>query len=134
MTSDEIRYLFDLQGFVVLPNVLDSGRVARMNEALRQQGFLTNPENNPGKSRFQFLDLGADFHGLIDHPQILPVLQELIVRLTRVAPSPLIFSYNSEKSLCGTGPEAACGPRVRAGYEYARGGRRRRPASRRRDV
>ena len=49
MTSDEIRYLFDLQGFVVLPNVLDSGRVARMNEALRQQGFLTNPENNPGK-------------------------------------------------------------------------------------
>ena len=82
MTSDEIRYLFDLQGFVVLPNVLDSGRVARMNEALRQQGFLTNPENNPGKSRFQFLDLGADFHGLIDHPQILPVLQELIVRLT----------------------------------------------------
>ena len=68
---------------MVLPNVLDSGRVARMNEALRQQGFLTSPENNPGKSRFQFLDLGADFHGLIDHPQILPVLQELIVRLTR---------------------------------------------------
>ena len=68
--TDELRYLLDLQGFCVVPGVLDSARVARMNATLdsppsglqprwRQPGgSLADPGNNP-YSRFQFLDMGC---------------------------------------------------------------------------
>ena len=44
-----------------------------MRAAIDEEFALT-PEN----SRFGFLHLGADFHNLIDHPQVLPLLQEFI--------------------------------------------------------
>ena len=67
--TDEMRYLFDLQGFLVVPGVLDSSRIARMNAAL--DGALSAGDhardaagadasdcgrptaNDPNKSRFE---------------------------------------------------------------------------------
>jgi hypothetical protein len=65
----------------VVPGVLDAGRLARMNAALDDADGpeISEPTtNDPNKSRFQFLDRGADFHSLIDDPQTLPLLQEFI--------------------------------------------------------
>eukprot|EP01048_Picozoa_sp_COSAG05_P022080 COSAG05_NODE_4278_length_1586_cov_1.182919_2_plen_97_part_01 len=77
-----MRYLFDLQGFLVVPGLLGEARLARMNAVLDEH--CGPSENDPGKSRFPFLELGADFHSLIDHPQVLPLLHELIGPKLRV--------------------------------------------------
>ena len=69
---------------LVIPGLLDGARVARMTAALGERGLSASPANDPGKSRFQFLDLGADFHSLIDHPRILPLLKEVIGPKLRV--------------------------------------------------
>ena len=79
--TDEMRYIFDLQGYLVIPGLLGSAQVARMQAALTSLDGgddISKPQNDPGQSRFQFLHLGQDFHGLIDHPRVFPLLQELI--------------------------------------------------------
>ena len=78
MMTDEQRYLFDSQGFVVVHGVIDSARLARMNAALDGDSEVANPANDHGESRFEFLSRGADFHDLIDDSAVLPLLQELI--------------------------------------------------------
>jgi hypothetical protein len=78
MMTDEQRYLFDLQGFLVLKGVLDAATMQRMHADMEAHG-VTNPENDPTKSRFTgFLAWGADWRNLIDHPKLVPVLTEIL--------------------------------------------------------
>ena len=72
------QYLFDLQGYLVIENVLSETEVSRFNELLdkqelpapgQTQRFGSAPEG-PG-----FLQWGKPFCDLLDHPKILPILR-----------------------------------------------------------
>jgi hypothetical protein len=76
--TDEQRFLFDLNGYLVLEQVLPKRQVARLLADIDAHG-VKDPSNDPFKSRFGgFLEWGADWRALIDHRRTLPVLRELL--------------------------------------------------------
>src|SRR5690348_8479966 len=78
MLTDEQRFLFDLQGYLVVPGVLDPTTVERMLAEMDAHG-VDPPEVDSDKYRFgDFLRWSEDFRRLIDHPAILPILAELL--------------------------------------------------------
>ncbi len=72
------QYLLDLQGYLVVENVLNADEVATLNELFDKQKLPP-----PGKTqRFGsapdgpgFLQWGKPFCDLLDHPQIMPILR-----------------------------------------------------------
>ncbi len=72
------QYLFDVQGYLVIENVLNSEELAALNRHIDEQQLPT-----PGKvQRFGsapngsgFLQWGKPFCNLLDHPKIMPILQ-----------------------------------------------------------
>jgi len=72
------QYLFDVQGYLVVENVLDSDEVAELNERIDEQNLPT-----PGKvQRFGsapdgsgFLQWGKSFCSLLDHPKTMDILR-----------------------------------------------------------
>jgi len=78
MMTDEQRFLFDLQGYLVVPGVLDPGQVERMLTVMDEHS-VNPPEENTDDYRFgNFLRWGDDYRNLIDHPTILPILEDLL--------------------------------------------------------
>ncbi len=73
MTPEE-KFLFDLQGFLVVKNVLSKAELEVLNAVLdekvkeKQQNWYTSRVSN----------WGTPFQDLMDHPKILPYLIELI--------------------------------------------------------
>ena len=68
------RYLFDLQGFLVVEDALTASEIAALNELLDQQ-IATVDE--PGKPCFRFdglLGWGSPLRSLIDNPRITNIL------------------------------------------------------------
>lgn len=77
MTEQE-RYLFDLQGFLVVPDALDARQVAALNAEMDAR---LETEVEPGASTHRFvhlLDWGKPFRDLIDVPLVEPYLTELL--------------------------------------------------------
>ncbi|MBH8555104.1 phytanoyl-CoA dioxygenase family protein [Nostocaceae cyanobacterium CENA357] len=77
MTEFE-RYLFDLQGFLIIENVLNSEQIKAIQALLDQQIEL---QDHPGATFLRFdglLSWGKPYQELIDHPQITPYLSELL--------------------------------------------------------
>jgi hypothetical protein len=72
------RYLFDLQGFLLVESVLTEVEVKTLNHILDQQiAALDHP--NQSCLRFDgLLSWGQAYRSLIDHPQITPYLTELL--------------------------------------------------------
>ena len=72
------QYLFDVQGYLVIENVLSPDELAALNQRIDDQQLPT-----PGKvQRFGsapdgsgFLQWGKPFCNLLDHPKIMPILQ-----------------------------------------------------------
>ena len=72
------EYLFDVQGYLVIENVLSAEELASLNQCIDAQKLPT-----PGKAqRFGsapdgsgFLQWGKPFCDLLDHPKIMPILQ-----------------------------------------------------------
>ena len=76
------QYLFDLQGYLVIENVLSSEEVSTLNQLIDKQSLPAPKEamrfgsaaggapEGPG-----FLDWGQPFCDLLDHPQIMPILR-----------------------------------------------------------
>ena len=99
---EENRYLFDLQGFCVVPNVLSAVEVSELNAIIDAHPGMKGRGNNswvgnarfgenPGayqdainstagewRGRTGFLDWGLPFTRLLDHPRILPYLAMLL--------------------------------------------------------
>jgi hypothetical protein len=76
--NDEERYLFDLQGFLVLPGALSPDEVGTLNELIDAQR-LPEPGESVQSQRFGgFLGWGQPFRDLLDHPRVMPYLQELL--------------------------------------------------------
>jgi hypothetical protein len=99
---EDHRYLFDLQGFCVVPNVLTPAEVGELNGIVDAHPEMRGRGNNDwvGKARFGenpgayqeainatadawhgspgFLNWGLPFTRLLDHPRILPYLAMLL--------------------------------------------------------
>lgn len=76
--TPEQRFIFDVQGFLVVEQAIDAPQIARMVADMEREG-IREPQNNPSKSRFGgFLEWGEDWRALIDHPRIVPILNELL--------------------------------------------------------
>lgn len=76
--TPEQRFIFDVQGYIVVENVLPPEQVKRMLADMDAHD-IKNPNNDPSKSRFGgFLSWSPDWHGLIDHPKITPLLVEML--------------------------------------------------------
>lgn len=75
---ETLQYLFDLQGYLVVEDVLSKEEVATYNELLDQQdiestGKIKNFGRAPEGSGF--LEWGKPFCDLLDHPTIMPILR-----------------------------------------------------------
>lgn len=88
MTPAE-RYLFDLQGFLVIEDVLDAGEVHELNELVDARDIWTRARAGEMSVTAQdenFLnDVGPDcyrweepFRRLLTHPRVVPYLNEVI--------------------------------------------------------
>jgi ectoine hydroxylase-related dioxygenase (phytanoyl-CoA dioxygenase family) len=77
MTEHE-RYLFDLQGFLVVPEALSAEEVAALNALLDERlARETSPDANT--QRFGSLPTwGQPYRDLIDNPRIMPYMEELL--------------------------------------------------------
>jgi|GEM_PF-1607726 hypothetical protein len=77
MNADE-RYLFDLQGYLVVPNALDSSTLRALNATLDQQ---ITKQDDPTSGTHRFMDLlewGRPYLDLIDPDPILPYLEAVV--------------------------------------------------------
>jgi hypothetical protein len=75
MTPEE-KFLFDLQGYLIIKGVLTPDEVARLN-AIADEKF-PRPSGATGQRTSRVTHWGAPFQALIDHPRIVPYLVELI--------------------------------------------------------
>ena len=74
MTPHE-QYLFDLQGFIAVPDALDAGQLAELNGILDEKidGAMA-PDATTHRFGFTMLDWGPAFRDLVDNPRIVPYL------------------------------------------------------------
>jgi hypothetical protein len=72
------KYLFDLQGYLVIEDVLTSAEVAELNRLIEAQN-LPEPGLETAQARFgEFLSWGKPFCDLLDHPRIMPLLKFIL--------------------------------------------------------
>ncbi len=76
MTNEE-KFRFDLQGYLIIKNVLTADEVAEMNE-LADKAFPSKDTDANIRSTSQVCLWGESFKRLVDHPKIVPYLIELI--------------------------------------------------------
>lgn len=94
MTSEE-KFVFDLQGYLVIKNVLSTAEVARMN-AIADEKFPRVP-GQTGQRSSRVSHWGPPFQALIDHPKIVPYLTELIDAKFRLDHDYCIFMHHGDK-------------------------------------
>jgi ectoine hydroxylase-related dioxygenase (phytanoyl-CoA dioxygenase family) len=78
------RYLFDLQGFLVVEDALTPEQVIVINDLLDQQVSQRHELEKPWSRFDRLLGQGKSFQDLIDNPQITPYLTELLGRNFRL--------------------------------------------------
>lgn len=78
--NEEERYLFDLNGYLVIEGALETERLARMNAWLDMQAEQEAKwRGQPGNDKLQnLLTWGPDFLALLDHPRLLPMLKAIL--------------------------------------------------------
>ncbi len=104
--NEEERYLFDLQGYLVLKNVLDADTVAGMNTWLDAQ-TQNNPEwqSQTGNKHLEnVITWGTPFRNLMDHPRVLPYLIAMMGDMLRLDHDYAIFLKPGHKGLELHGP------------------------------
>lgn len=97
MTEEE-RYFFDVNGYLVVENALDTDTLAAMNAYLD-----TQPDKDPtGKGKItagSLLTWGQSFRDLVDNPRVLPYLKELLGDTLRLDHDYAIFAEKGGSSL-----------------------------------
>ena len=84
MMTDEQRFIFDVQGYLLVPGVLSKPKIKQMLDEMAGKG-LGDAQNDPSKSRFGgFLGWGPLWRDLIDHPKIFPLLVEMMGPYLRI--------------------------------------------------
>jgi hypothetical protein len=92
---ERLQYIFDIQGYLIIPNVLTSDEIAELNGLIDAQN-LPKPEKlgrfggaagGARKSGSGFLSYGKPFCDLLDHDRIMPILRMMLgdyFRLDRI--------------------------------------------------
>ncbi len=92
---ERLQYIFDIQGYLVIPNILTSDELAELNRLMDAQN-LPGPEKRvrfgeaAGGARESgpgFLAYGKPFCDLLDHERIMPILRMMLgdyFRLDRI--------------------------------------------------
>lgn len=89
--SNYEKFLFDLKGFLIIPNVLTDEETRTVRE--HTEIYTKNPESLPGHHRAPIAG-PAEF--LIDHPRVMGVLQEVIApRRERIRLESIFISSRS---------------------------------------
>ena len=85
MRTDQMRYFFDVNGYVVLPDVLGPEEVDHLNAVLDNQ-HLPTPGTDIASQRFrdEFLAWDQACRDLIDHAAVLPIITQLCGRHVRL--------------------------------------------------
>jgi hypothetical protein len=94
MTPEE-KFLFDLQGYLVIKSVLTPAEVAALN-AIADEKFPC-PEGVTGRRSSRVTPWGAPFQALIDHSRIVPYLLELIDSKFRIDHDYCIFMNEGDR-------------------------------------
>lgn len=120
--NDREKYLYDIQGFLVVPNFLTPEEVDRLNEAFdANQDKMTEDGNSntgnsktltTGKKRGLYHGMLAweqpycqPFRDLLVHPKSIPYLDTLFGRGWRMDHSPFaLFSHKGDEGLILHGP------------------------------
>lgn len=107
--DDTQRYLFDLQGYVVLKNVLPAAQIARMQEVLAELE-QREPEQLPphvvqSKPRTEqmlyisnVVEAAPEFHAIIDVPEVIDVVNEVSLGLFRLNHTYAIYHWKNAMS------------------------------------
>ena len=77
MNSQE-KYLFDLQGFVAVPNALDVAQLAELNSIFDQHIAQDIAADVVTQRWGGLLNWGAAYRNLLDNPRIMPHMEELL--------------------------------------------------------
>jgi len=86
IVTDEERFLFDLNGYLVIPNALSAEQLAALNGRLDEQ-IAARVDPRVGRHRFMqesLLTWGQPYLDLIDNPQVMPYLTEFIGERVRL--------------------------------------------------
>lgn len=78
MMTEEERYLFDLHGYLVVPDALTTEHLADLN-ALLETHMSAEVDADARTHRFgRLLNWGESFRALVNNPRITPYLEELL--------------------------------------------------------
>jgi ectoine hydroxylase-related dioxygenase (phytanoyl-CoA dioxygenase family) len=82
VVSDIERYLFDLNGYIVIKSALSKDEVDRLNHVIDRRGLdhahNLIPTHAAGSHYAALLSQDRAFRDLIDHPSVMPYLEEWI--------------------------------------------------------
>lgn len=79
MTPEE-RYLFDLQGYLVIPDALTAEQVTRLNALIDWQIVQADVLDKPWVRFDRLLPWGDPLQALIENPRLLPYLEAVLGR------------------------------------------------------
>jgi ectoine hydroxylase-related dioxygenase (phytanoyl-CoA dioxygenase family) len=104
--NDEERYLFDLQGYIILRNVIDAPTLTRMNAWCDAQADRDPKwQGGIGNDHLDYpITWGEDFLALLDHPRVMPYLMEIMGSRIRLDHDYGIFLKPGHKGLPLHGP------------------------------
>lgn len=105
MTEEE-RFLFDLQGFLVIENAIAPDALAKMNAWLDAQAeCYPHWQGQTGNAHLEYpLTWGPAFRALVDQPRVLPYLKELLGDRLRLDHDYAIFLQPGHQGLPLHGP------------------------------
>ena len=92
--TDEERYLFDLQGYLVVENAIEPDALAEMNAWIDAQEDMSR-DGRAGN----LLTWGPRFRALLDNPVVLPHLKEVLGETLRLDHDYAIFSERGGQGL-----------------------------------
>lgn len=102
--NDKQRYLFDLQGYVILKNVLSASQVARLEALMDELAAKPEADYPPHLSRSKprteqelyvsnIVEAGREFEQLIDLPAVLEVVSAVSLGLYRLNHTYAIYHW-----------------------------------------
>jgi len=94
--TDEEKFRFDLQGFLVIKNVLSPGECRELSD-LADEAWPEQPGDGPFRRVFFVSQWHARYLDLMDHPKVLPYLIELLGSRVRVDHDYSIFTKKGAK-------------------------------------
>ena len=105
--TDEEKYLFDLQGYLVIENAIEPEALTRMNEWLNTKAQEDESWiGQTGNAHLEYpITWGADFLSLMTNPRAFPILQELMGETLRLDHDYAIFLREGHGGLQLHGPK-----------------------------